>query len=63
VKHSNSDGEYAQRRAQCEAAVSILQKINSNIKSLRDVTSLDVLEQAKGMMQDVIYARARHVIT
>jgi galactokinase len=56
VKHELGSGEYAKRRAECEAAAKIL-----GVKSLRDATA-DQLENAKGKMSDVVYRRARHVI-
>jgi galactokinase len=56
VKHELTGGEYALRRAQCEAAAKIL-----GMPSLRDAT-FDTLEQAKGKMDDVVFRRARHVI-
>ena len=56
VKHELAGGEYAKRRAQCEAAAKIL-----GVPSLRDATA-DALEHAKGKMDDVVYRRARHVI-
>jgi galactokinase len=56
VKHELSGGEYAERRAQCESAAKIL-----GITSLRDATP-EMLERAKGRMDEVIYRRSRHVI-
>jgi galactokinase len=56
VKHELANGEYAQRRAQCEAAAQAL-----GVASLRDATP-DVLENAKGKMDDIVFRRARHVI-
>lgn len=56
VKHELANGEYAQRRAQCEAAAKIL-----GVPSLRDATP-EALENAKGKMDDVVFRRARHVI-
>jgi galactokinase len=56
VKHELSGGEYAARRAECEAAAKIL-----GVASLRDAT-VEMLESAKGKMGEVIYHRARHVI-
>jgi len=56
VKHELANGEYAQRRAQCEAAVEIL-----GVPSLRDATP-EALENAKARMDDVVFRRARHVI-
>jgi galactokinase len=57
VKHELGSGEYAKRRAQCEAAAKIL-----GVASLRDATSA-ALEQAKPRMDDLLFRRARHVIT
>ncbi|HUB86822.1 MAG TPA: galactokinase [Verrucomicrobiae bacterium] len=56
VKHELSGGEYAQRRAQCEEAAKIL-----GVASLRDATA-EMLELAKGKMEEVVFRRARHVI-
>jgi len=56
VKHELGSGEYAKRRAQCEAAAKVL-----GISSLRDATAV-ALQQAKNRMEDVMFRRARHVI-
>lgn len=56
VKHELANGEYAQRRAQCEAAAQLL-----GVQSLRDATP-DALANAKEKMEDVVFRRARHVI-
>ncbi|XP_061565153.1 galactokinase [Cololabis saira] len=56
VKHSLGSSEYPLRRRQCEEAASLLGR-----DSLRDAT-LQMLEEAKDRMDDVIYRRARHVI-
>ena len=56
VKHELGNGEYAERRAQCEAAAKVL-----GVSSLRDA-SPDQLEQAKQKLSEVVYRRARHVI-
>jgi galactokinase len=56
VKHELTGGEYAVRRAQCEAAAKIL-----GVASLRDATS-QMLESAKRKMDKVVFRRARHVI-
>jgi galactokinase len=56
VKHELGSGEYAKRRAQCEAAAKIL-----GVPSLRDATA-DALENARGKMDGVVYRRAGHVI-
>lgn len=57
VKHELTGSEYPTRRKQCETAAEIL-----GVKSLRDAT-IDLLESAKGKLDEVVYRRARHVIT
>jgi galactokinase len=56
VRHELGSGEYARRRAQCEAAATLL-----GVPSLRDANP-DALEEAKNKMDEVVYRRARHVI-
>lgn len=56
VKHELGSGEYAKRRAQCEAAAKIL-----GVPSLRDADP-EVLERARSKMDEAVYRRARHVI-
>jgi galactokinase len=57
VKHELTGGEYAKRRAQCEAAAKAL-----SAQTLRDACP-EQLEFARQRMDDVNYRRARHVIT
>jgi galactokinase len=57
VKHELIDGEYGQRRRQCESAARTL-----GVNSLRKA-SLAQLEENRGRLSDVEYRRARHVIT
>jgi galactokinase len=57
VKHELTGGEYAKRRAQCEAGAKTL-----GVASLRDATA-DMLERARTKMEDVVFRRARHVIS
>ena len=56
VKHELTGSEYPTRRKQCEAAAKAL-----GVASLRDATP-EMLERAKGKMDEVVYRRARHVI-
>ena len=56
VKHELGSGEYARRRAECEAAAK-----NLGVASLRDATP-EQLEAAKSGMSEVVFRRARHVI-
>ena len=57
VKHELTGGEYAKRRAQCEQAAKTL-----GVASLRDATA-DMLERARGRMNETAFRRARHVIS
>ncbi|MFW6337016.1 MAG: galactokinase [Phycisphaeraceae bacterium] len=57
VKHELTSGEYAARRAQCAEACRAL-----GVDSLRDATA-ELLEEKRGAMEEVIFRRARHVIT
>ena len=56
VKHELTSGEYAKRRAQCEEAAASL-----GVPSLRDATA-DMLQKARGKMNDIAFRRARHVV-
>ena len=56
VKHELTGGEYAKRRAQCEAAAKAL-----GVASLRDADAA-MLERGRDKMDPVAYRRARHVI-
>ena len=57
VRHKLADGEYAKRRAECEAAARVLKA-----GSLRDAT-LEMLRAAQKRMPPVVFRRARHVLT
>ncbi len=57
VRHKLADGEYAKRRAQCEAAARAL-----GVPALRDATH-KALQAARRRLERVVFRRARHVIT
>ena len=57
VAHRLTDGGYAARRESCEKASSLI-----GVASLRDVT-VERLDAAKHLLDDVEYKRARHVVT
>ena len=57
VKHALVDGEYRQRREQCEQASAGLE-----VKALRDA-DMTMLEAARTKLDETVYRRARHVIT
>jgi len=62
VRHQLTGGEYNRRRAECEEAVRSLQKALPEIRALRDV-SLQQLESNRGLVSEMPYKRALHVVT
>ncbi len=65
VRHAlagGAGGEYAVRRRQCEMADAELQKDHAGVRALRDASE-EILEISHPHMEDVIYRRARHIIT
>ncbi len=57
VRHRLAEGEYAKRRAQCEAAAKAF-----GVTALRDVSSVD-LRAGESHLDPVVFRRARHVVT
>ena len=57
VAHELTGGEYAERREQCERVAQHL-----GVPALRDAGP-EQLDAARGQLDDVLYRRARHVIT
>ncbi|MBT2565562.1 galactokinase [Arthrobacter sp. ISL-85] len=57
VSHSHADGGYASRRASCELGAEVM-----GVKALRDLEVAD-LEEASGLLDEVTFRRARHVVT
>lgn len=56
--------EYNVRRRQCEAAVAALQREDSAIRSLRDVSPDELAAaEAAGVLDGVVARRARHVVS
>jgi galactokinase len=62
VRHKLVGGEYNRRREECEEPVRSLGKVLPGIRALRDV-SLRQLEEYRGVLSEVAYKRAHHVIT
>lgn len=62
VRRSLASSEYNVRRAQCEQAVRVIQRHKPEVAALRDVT-LSLLERHRGEMPEIVYRRARHVVT
>jgi galactokinase len=57
VSHRHSDGGYRSRREACEKGAAIM-----GAESLREL-SINDLEKAKSLMDDVTFRRVRHVVT
>ncbi|MFN3648998.1 MAG: galactokinase [Armatimonadota bacterium] len=53
---------YNERRTQCEEAVRGLRQALPEIRALRDVSAAE-LEEHQGLLDPLIYRRARHVVT
>lgn len=62
VRRELATSEYNVRRAQCEQAVAILSEHLPGIRALRDVSLAD-LERLRGHLPEVVYRRARHVVS
>ena len=62
VKHAIAAGEYNARRADCEAATTILAGVLPRIRSLRDVTRDDLLAHGQNLPEATL-RRARHVVS
>ncbi len=62
VKHDLAAGEYNVRRAECAEAVKIIRQQYSAVHALRDVTP-EMLEASKKSLPEIIYRRAKHVVT
>jgi galactokinase len=62
VKHSLATSQYNERRLECETAVRHFAQRLPNVRALRDVTEADLKLHGDGL-SEVIYRRARHVIT
>lgn len=61
VRRRVASSEYAERRAACERAVAILRSRDAGVHALRDVDSAR-LAAAAGVLDDVAYRRATHVV-
>jgi len=61
VKHTIQAGEYNVRRAECEEAVRKLSAALPGIRSLRDV-SMEQLVENRQLLTEALYRRCRHII-
>jgi len=62
VKRALAQSEYEVRLKQCREAVAQIASTGRAVKSLRDVTPAD-LEAARGVLSEVLFRRARHVVS
>jgi galactokinase len=62
VKHELGTSAYRQRVTECAEAVEAIQRVDPNVRSLRDVP-LSFFEQIEERIPDVPRRRARHVIS
>jgi galactokinase len=62
VKHSVAGAEYGERRAQVAEATRVMAARDAKVLALRDV-SLEALDAARSEMDELVYKRARHIIT
>ncbi|MFA7231871.1 MAG: galactokinase [Victivallaceae bacterium] len=61
VKHNLVDSEYNVRRRDCESAAAKLHTLDSSVKTLRDVSMVQ-LENGKNILTHQEYLRAKHVV-
>ncbi len=61
VKHALASSEYNKRKLECDKGVAILQKYDSNIVALRDV-SYDMIQDKKEEFDELTYRRCVYVI-
>ena len=62
IKHDLAASAYNERRRECEQVVEILRRTLPNVRALRDVSS-DELDKYIDDLPDVLYRRARHIVT
>jgi galactokinase len=62
VKHDLASSEYNKRRADCEQAIAFLKRDLPAIHALRDVSLADLGRHGRGM-NEIVYRRARHVVS
>jgi galactokinase len=62
VRRGLVDSEYNARRSECEEAVRIIRQAHPEVRALRDV-SLPVLDRHHSDLPEVVFRRARHVVS
>jgi galactokinase len=58
-----ADSKYNKRRSECENGLSILKKHFLSIRSLSDLTIVDLPKAKELIKDDTVYCRVRHVVT
>lgn len=61
IKHDLATSEYNNRRASCEAAVELLNRLGTAVSSLREVKPTDLYQHEK-QMDALLFKRAKHVV-
>lgn len=61
VERNLAEGEYNQRREECEEAVKIIQREYPEVKTLRDVNE-EILKEFKEALSKAIFSRAAYVV-
>ena len=62
VRHNHADGEYNERRAECETAARFFAERVPGVKTLRDVTMEDY-EKWGGQLPELIRKRCHHILS
>lgn len=62
VRHVLGESGYHRRQEECKAATAMMAEMEKGVKNLRDVT-VAMLDRRAGVMGDLLYRRARHVVT
>lgn len=61
VEHNLAETEYNDRRADCDAALEVMQKKDAHLKSLRDI-DLETLDALNSYLSKTLYERVLHVV-
>ncbi len=61
VRHALATSEYNARRAECQKGVTVLSRLDPNIRSLRDVSE-ELLNRGEPLLQRETFRRCRHVV-
>lgn len=62
VRHLLPESDYNERATECADAASILSRNDAGVKALRDV-SVEMLESSRDELGELLFRRARHIVT